>query len=47
MKNGVYEVPKEIDTQVARIKLRGIGISIDELTDRQREYLTSWKEGTV
>lgn len=32
-------VPKEIDDFVARLKLKSLGISIDELTEEQREYL--------
>jgi adenosylhomocysteinase len=44
---GVYEVPKEIDEMVAKLKLRGLGVDIDELTDEQRKYLASWSEGTV
>lgn len=43
----VYEVPEEIDATVASLKLKGMGIEIDELTDEQRRYLTSWKEGTI
>jgi len=43
----VHEVPEEIDATVARLKLRGMGIEIDELTDEQRRYLSSWKEGTT
>ena len=43
----VHDVPEEIDAKVARLKLRGMGIEIDELTDEQRRYLTSWKEGTI
>jgi adenosylhomocysteinase len=31
---------------VARLKLRAMGIAIDNLTPEQREYLTSWEEGT-
>ena len=42
----VYPVPEEIDKQVARLKLQSIGISIDSLTHEQKEYLTSWEEGT-
>ncbi|HWC32721.1 MAG TPA: adenosylhomocysteinase [Actinomycetota bacterium] len=42
----VYEVPAEIDAEVARLKLQGMGIEIDELTDEQREYLSSWELGT-
>ena len=43
----VHEVPEEIDATVARLKLRGMSIEIDELTDEQRRYLTSWREGTI
>jgi adenosylhomocysteinase len=43
----VYEVPRWIDETVARLKLEGMGIEIDTLTERQDKYLTSWKEGTV
>ena len=43
----VHDVPSEIDEEIARLKLRGIGVRIDELTERQRKYLTSWKEGTL
>jgi adenosylhomocysteinase len=47
MEPRVYDVPKRIDETVARLKLEGIGIEIDTLTERQEKYLTSWKEGTV
>jgi len=43
----VYEVPGEIDATVARLKLEGMGVEIDKLTDEQERYLRSWKEGTV
>jgi adenosylhomocysteinase len=43
----VYEVPRWIDETVARLKLEGMGVEIDTLTERQDKYLTSWKEGTV
>jgi len=42
----VYPVPEEIDKQVARLKLNSMGIEIDTLTPEQRQYLTSWQEGT-
>ncbi|MFC1941225.1 adenosylhomocysteinase, partial [Chloroflexota bacterium] len=42
----VYPVPEEIDKQVARLKLDSIGIKIDTLTPEQKQYLTSWQEGT-
>lgn len=43
---GVHEVPDQIDRKVAEIKLNTMGIEIDELTRRQRKYLSSWKTGT-
>lgn len=42
----VYPVPKEIDQEIARLKLLSMGIEIDELTEEQRKYLSSWEEGT-
>jgi adenosylhomocysteinase len=42
----VYPVPVEIDEEVARLKLLGMGVEIDELTPEQEAYLRSWKEGT-
>jgi len=42
----VYPVPKEIDDQVARLKLEAMGIRIDTLTPEQERYLSSWKTGT-
>ncbi len=46
MENRVYRVPGEIDERVARLKLKALGIQIDALTPKQREYLTSWEAGT-
>ena len=42
----VYSVPSEIDQEIARLKLEGMGVSIDVLTPEQVTYLNSWKEGT-
>ena len=42
----VYPVPEEIDQEVARLKLRGMGVEIDTLTPEQEVYLKSWEEGT-
>jgi len=39
----VLPVPPEIDREVARLKLASLGVRIDELTQAQREYLTSWR----
>ena len=42
----VYDVPADIDAEVARLKLRAMRIDIDTLTKEQEHYLTSWEEGT-
>jgi adenosylhomocysteinase len=42
----VYVVPKEIDDEIARLKLATMGIAIDQLTEEQAKYLASWDEGT-
>ncbi|MGH3066743.1 MAG: adenosylhomocysteinase, partial [Gaiellaceae bacterium] len=42
----VYDVPKEIDDEIARLKLATMGITIDQLTEEQARYLASWDEGT-
>jgi adenosylhomocysteinase len=46
LKPAVYPVPAEIDAEVARLKLRAMGIEIDELTPEQETYLKSWEMGT-
>jgi len=42
----VYTVPKDIDGEVGRLKLKSMGIAIDELTPEQKKYLESWESGT-
>ena len=42
----VYPVPDEIDNEIARLKLETMGITIDQLTEEQANYLASWSEGT-
>jgi adenosylhomocysteinase len=42
----VYQVPNEIDRQIARMKLQSMGIQIDQLTGEQEHYLASWEQGT-
>ncbi|MBA3723858.1 MAG: adenosylhomocysteinase, partial [Candidatus Levybacteria bacterium] len=44
--NKVYVLPKELDQNVARIKLDAMGIAFDKLTVEQTKYLNSWDEGT-
>jgi len=42
----VYPVPHEIDQEIARLKLDGMGVKIDKLTKEQEKYLASWEMGT-
>src|SRR5204862_7431228 len=42
----VYVVPREIDLEIARLKLASMGVEIDELTPDQESYLASWRHGT-
>jgi len=42
----VYDVPDEIDREIARLKLETMGVAIDTLTEEQERYLSSWDEGT-
>ncbi|MFL5757813.1 MAG: adenosylhomocysteinase, partial [Chloroflexota bacterium] len=42
----VYVVPEAIDAEVARLKLAAMGITLDEMTPEQREYVSSWQHGT-
>ncbi len=46
LENKVYALPAEVDQEIARIKLKSEGIKIDSLTEEQKLYLASWKEGT-
>jgi len=46
LKPDVYDVPKDIDEKIARLKLQALGIKIDTLSKEQKKYLTSWSEGT-
>jgi adenosylhomocysteinase len=43
---GVYDVPEEIDNEVARLKLASMAVDIDALTPAQAEYLSSWRHGS-
>ncbi len=42
----VYGVPEHIDKEIARLKLKSMGIEIDHLTEEQEKYLRSWQVGT-
>lgn len=46
LKPAVHEVPSEIDEHVARLKLEAHGLGLEKLTEEQKKYLASWKEGT-
>jgi len=46
LESKVYDVPADIDAEVARLKLKAMGIEIDTLTQEQERYLSSWEEGT-
>jgi adenosylhomocysteinase len=43
---GVYKIPDETDEYVAKLKLKAMGIEIDELTLKQKEYIEGWEQGT-
>jgi adenosylhomocysteinase len=43
---GVHTLPQEVDTEIAALKLRALGINIDSLTPEQIEYMSSWETGT-
>ncbi len=42
----VYKLPDDLDTKIAELKLKTMGIKIDKLTPEQIEYLNSWELGT-
>jgi adenosylhomocysteinase len=42
----VYDIPGDIDREIARLKLAAMGVNIDNLTAEQSKYLNSWEEGT-
>jgi len=46
LSNTVYGVPKEVDEEIARLKLAAMGVELDTLTPAQVKYLNSWEEGT-
>ena len=46
LKNQVYKVPENIDKNIANLKLKSMGIKIDNLTKEQEKYLASWEIGT-
>jgi adenosylhomocysteinase len=46
LRKKVYSVPEDIDNEIARLKLKAIGVAIDTLTAEQKHYLSSWEMGT-
>jgi adenosylhomocysteinase len=46
LEHKVYVLPSKLDKEVASVKLKAMGISIDTLTKEQEKYLSSWTEGT-
>lgn len=46
LEDGVHNIPKEIDDNIALLKLKSMGIEIDLLTDRQKDYMDDWEAGT-
>ncbi|HEY9645746.1 MAG TPA: adenosylhomocysteinase, partial [Chroococcidiopsis sp.] len=43
---GLHSIPREVDQEIARLKLQAMGIAIDSLTEAQLEYINSWTSGT-
>ncbi len=46
MENKVIQLPEGIDDEIAGLQLEAMNIEIDELTEEQKKYLSSWQEGT-
>jgi adenosylhomocysteinase len=46
LEHKVYQIPEEVDREIARLKLEALGIKIDTLTSEQHHYLNQWQEGT-
>src|SRR5437763_119607 len=46
LKPGVHLLPQAVDMEIASLKLRALGLRIDQLTAEQTEYLSSWETGT-
>ena len=42
----VYQIPDNVDREIARLKLASMGIKVDKLTAEQKAYLSRWEEGT-
>jgi len=46
LSNKVYKIPDEVDKEIARLKLKSLGVHLDKLTNEQEKYLGSWEAGT-
>ena len=46
MEAKVYTAPDSLDYDIARTKLAAMDVTIDDLTEEQRAYITGWQEGT-
>ncbi len=46
MKTEVIQLPEEIDDEIAGLQLEAMGIAIDDMTEEQKKYMSSWQEGT-
>ncbi|MDR9405214.1 MAG: adenosylhomocysteinase [Halothece sp. Uz-M2-17] len=43
---GIHSIPREVDREIARLKLNAMGVKIDDLSESQIKYMNSWTEGT-
>ncbi len=46
LSNAVHVLPEALDRKIATLKLRALGKKIDTLSERQKEYMSGWREGT-
>jgi adenosylhomocysteinase len=46
MDRTVHTISGEMDAEIAMIKLRTMGVTIDSLTREQKKYMSGWEEGT-
>jgi len=46
MEPRVYVLPEDLDSQVAAIKVKSLGLGLEELSEEQKEYLQAFKYGT-
>jgi len=46
MEKQVYALPEKLDQQIARLKLKAMGVKLEKLTAKQKKYLASWEAGT-